>query len=162
MNKNKNDNSLIINANNDTKIKDTFIINVEGSKNSILPLMVSKLLIPGKTKFINVPINLEDVKIIIQILSSLGLECKIKDLCLEINNNGVTEYINIPKDLASKTRYSSLFLGALASLNLKFKIPFPGGCQLQAKRPLDIHYDCLKKIGYKVNEKLDFIECQPL
>lgn len=156
------DNCIVINDYNNTKIKEPFIINVEGAKNSILPLMISKLLVPGKTKFTNSPINLEDVKVMINILSSLGLECKSEGLSLDINNTGVAENIEISKDLASKTRYSSLLLGALASLNRNFCIPFPGGCKLQFKRPLDVHYDCLRKIGYKVNEKFDFIECEPI
>ena len=36
-------------------LQDTFIINPDGAKNAILPLMVSKLLVPGKTIFTNVP-----------------------------------------------------------------------------------------------------------
>lgn len=55
-----------------------------------------------------------------------------------------------------------MLLGALGALNREIKIPFPGGCRLQEKRPLDIHYDCLRKIGYQVNEKENFIECKPL
>lgn len=43
-------------------LQDTFIINSDGAKNAILPLMVSKLLVPGKTIFTNVPTESEDVK----------------------------------------------------------------------------------------------------
>ncbi len=68
--------TLIVNS-RQQNLKDTFVINPVGAKNAILPLMVSKLLIPGKTTFTNVPTELEDVKTMMQILTSLGLECNV-------------------------------------------------------------------------------------
>lgn len=158
---NTNCNELFVDSDHHN-LKDTFVINPDGSKNSILPLMVSKILVPGKTIFANVPSECEDIKTMSQILTSLGLKCKFDKSKLEINNLGISENIKISDSLSSKTRYSSLFLGVFASLNRNFKIPFPGGCQLQEKRPLDIHYDCLRKIGYQVDEKENFIECKSL
>lgn len=117
-------------------LQDTFIINPEGAKNAILPLMVSKLLVPGKTIFTNVPTGSEDVKTMIQILELLGLSCKSDRETLEIENPGTLKDITIPDELASKTRYSSLLLGALGAFGCDFRIPLPGGCHLQEKRPL--------------------------
>ena len=65
-------------------LQDTFIINPDGAKNAILPLMVSKLLVPGKTIFTNVPTESEDVKTMVKILEVLGLSCKTGKETLEI------------------------------------------------------------------------------
>lgn len=67
-------------------LQDTFVVNPDGAKNAILPLMVSKLLVPGKTIFTNVPTQSEDVKTMASILDSLGLELKFDEGILEIDN----------------------------------------------------------------------------
>lgn len=71
-------------------VKDIFEIQPDGAKNAILPLMVSKLLIPGKTRFSNVPLELEDVKTMIDILTSVGLNCYVDENDLIIDNQGIS------------------------------------------------------------------------
>lgn len=93
--------------------------------------MVSKLLVPGKTTFTNVPTESEDVKTMVKILEVLGLSCKTDKETLEIENHGILKNITIPDKLASKTRYSSLLLGALGAFGCDFRIPLPGGCHMK-------------------------------
>lgn len=72
--------------NNHNDLKDTFVINPDGAKNAILPLMISKLLIPQRTTFTNVSTESEDVKTMVQILTSIGLECELGRGTLVIDN----------------------------------------------------------------------------
>lgn len=148
--------TLIVNS-SEIEINDNLEIRPSGAKNAILPLMVSKLLVPGNTIFSNAPVDSEDVKTMLAILTNLGLRCSIHRNKIEIDNTGISE-INIDSKLAIKTRYSSLLLGALGALGYDFNLPLPGGCHLQEKRPLDIHYNCLENIGYQVNEYSDYIK----
>lgn len=95
-----NKNGIIVDSDHNN-LKDTFVINTVGAKNAILPLMISKLLIPDKTTFTNVPTDIEDVKIMANIITCLGLECRFNKLKLEIINNGVSENIIIPENFIS-------------------------------------------------------------
>lgn len=106
-------------------------MNIEGAKNAILPLLVAKVFVPGKTTFKNVPSNSEDFQTMIKILNCLGLTSERNGDDLTVNNEGIKSK-QIPVKLAEKTRYSGLFIGALGADDMNL-FPYPGGCSLEQK-----------------------------
>lgn len=117
---------------------------IDGSKNSVLPILVSCIITNSITTLKNCP-KLSDVDVTLDILKSLG--CKVftnKDV-ITIDSTSVNNFC-IDKDNSCKMRASIIFLGALLSKFKKAKMYVPGGCNL-GKRPIDLHIDALCTLG---------------
>ena len=87
-------------------------IHISGSKNAALPIMAASILTNDKLELSNVP-NLDDVKTMSKVLSSLGVEVDKNNisenkmtLCYKDSDQSVAEY-----DLVRKMRASVLVLG---------------------------------------------------
>ena len=119
-------------------------INVKGSKNSALPIMVSSLLSKNTLKLKNVP-KLDDIKNMSKLLRSYGATIKSFKNQLQINCNKVINK-DADYDIVRKMRASILILGPLLARFGEAKISLPGGCAI-GTRPIDIHLEGLKKLG---------------
>ncbi len=121
-------------------------VNVSGSKNASLPILVSSLLSSENLELTNIP-QLDDIMNMKKLLISYGV--KVKDssngIILNANNisNKITDY-----DVVRKMRASILVLGPLLSRFNKAIISLPGGCAI-GTRPIDIHLQGLAKLGVK-------------
>lgn len=129
-------------------------IRINGSKNSVLPIMAASILCNSPVTLYNVP-DLVDVHIMSQLLECLGAKVKFirnKDYnsnhTLEIDCSGINCHI-IPYEIASKFRASFLALGPMLSRFGTVKTTLPGGCNI-GKRPVDMHISALEKMGAKV------------
>ena len=131
---------LIIKGNADLKGS----IKVKGSKNSVLPIMVSSLLSNNTLKLKNLP-KLDDIKNMTKLLRSYGSTIKVNKDELEINCKNIINK-DADYDIVRKMRASILILGPLIGRFGKAKISLPGGCAI-GTRPIDIHLDGLKKLG---------------
>ncbi|MFA5187771.1 MAG: UDP-N-acetylglucosamine 1-carboxyvinyltransferase [Patescibacteria group bacterium] len=121
-------------------------IKTNSAKNSAVAILCATAMIPGKTTLIDVP-AIEEVKRIIEILTSLGLEIKwLNEHSLEITNNGNLLPEKINKESFCKTRSALLLMGALSSQLEKFSMPKAGGCKLGKRtvNPYLIAFDHLK------------------
>lgn len=132
-------------------------VTISGSKNASLPILAASI-ISGKTvKLYNVP-NIEDVKITLKILETLG--CKIKrDKNKVVINSKYMNKTTIPDDLMRKLRSSVIIAGAIIARFKEVKFSYPGGCDI-GSRPIDLHLENFKKIGIKINENSSYIECK--
>ena len=125
-------------------------VHLSGAKNAALPLLVAACLPEEPITLDNVPVKLNDVKIMIEILRLLGAT-------IDINENSVTcsrgnlKRKDLPSDLVNKIRYSLLFLGLFAALNLEVSLSHPGGCNI-GDRKYDLHLMGLRKLGAKIDE----------
>jgi UDP-N-acetylglucosamine 1-carboxyvinyltransferase len=131
---------LIIKGNADLKGS----INIKGSKNSALPIMVSSLLSSNTLKLKNLP-KLDDIKNMTKLLKSYGSTINVNKDELDINCKNIINK-DADYDIVRKMRASILILGPLISRFGKAKISLPGGCAI-GTRPIDIHLDGLKKLG---------------
>ena len=87
-------------------------LKVNGSKNSILPILAASLLTKEKCTIHEIP-DLEDVHVMCDLLSNLGARInKINDNTLEIQAENIANY-EAPYDLISKLRASFLVMGPL-------------------------------------------------
>lgn len=130
-------------------------IKIQGSKNAVLPIIASTVLIDGKSVIKNCP-KLSDVKASIKILEHLGAECEFIDDCLIVDSTNISKS-SIPEQLMREMRSSSLFLGAILARTGNAEISSPGGCEL-GPRPIDLHIKALKGLGAFVKEETGNIE----
>lgn len=132
-------------------------LDVQGAKNSSLPILAATLLSGGESVIHNVP-KLSDVSAALEILKHLGCKIKLEKDAVIVNS----EYANlcdIPEKLMHEMRSSIVFLGAILSRAGKAYLSFPGGCELGA-RPIDLHIDALQKMGAKIEDKHGFLICE--
>ncbi|MEO0292551.1 MAG: UDP-N-acetylglucosamine 1-carboxyvinyltransferase [candidate division WOR-3 bacterium] len=131
-------------------------VELQGAKNSALPLFASMIIMDGKTRFTKIPV-VDDVKTMISLLSHLGLEINFdkKNRCVEIENNGIKE-AQAPLSYIQKMRASIYVLGPLLAMKGKAKVGIPGGCSF-GPRPINFHLEALKKMGAKIDIEGGFI-----
>lgn len=119
-------------------------IEIQGSKNAVLPMMAAAFLAVGVTVIRRVP-AIEDVFSMMGILRSLGCGCQLSEGVLVIDTTSAEGH-KIPEEYVGKMRSSCLLLGPLLARMGEAVTYYPGGCVL-GKRPIDLHLFALKKLG---------------
>lgn len=127
-------------------------IEISGSKNAALPIIIGSLLTNRKVVIRRVP-DLADVRTILELLTFFGAKLNLKsDLAgkvVEIENTNIT--INkAPYELVRKMRASVLVLGVLVARYGQAKVSLPGGCAI-GTRPIDIHLKGLESLGASIS-----------
>ena len=131
-------------------------VDVQGAKNSVLPLYAASILTDKKVVIKNVP-NLVDVHNMGKILTLLGAEIDYKDKVAQITTKNMKSS-EIPSMLARELRSSIFLLGSVLG-RLKFaKVAFPGGCDI-GLRPIDMHLKALREMNVKIVERSGYIYC---
>lgn len=119
-------------------------INIQGSKNAVLPVMAASLLHRGTTVINNVP-GIQDVSCMMGILEYLGCVCTLDGHRLTIDTREMSS-IRIPDWQVKQMRSSIMLLGPLLG-RLKAAVTCrPGGCSI-GKRPIDLHLYALRRMG---------------
>ncbi len=132
-------------------------ITVQGSKNSVLPILAATLLTEEPCEIRNCP-DLTDVRAALEILESLGCRVAYDGETARIDP-GSADGTVIPDDLMRRMRSSVMFLGAILGRNRVARIGYPGGCELGA-RPIDIHLRAISRLGGSLQEHGGFIQCR--
>ena len=123
-------------------------VEISGAKNAAVAILPATLLIDGITTLENVP-NISDVKIICNILSTLGAKVTWKnEHCVVVDSRNLNN-THAPLDMTSKFRASYYLLGALLGRCKNVEVGLPGGCNLGA-RPIDQHIKGFELLGAKV------------
>ncbi|MFH1749363.1 MAG: UDP-N-acetylglucosamine 1-carboxyvinyltransferase, partial [bacterium] len=142
-----------------TRSKDIFItggkklkgeIEIHGAKNSITKLLVASTLTNEKCTFYNVP-EIDDLEVTIELCKSIGSKIswiKQKNV-IEIQTPEI-KTSKIPQGFSGKNRIPILLFGPLLARTKKASIPTLGGCKI-GSRPVDIHFDALKKLGANID-----------
>ncbi|MCL2088262.1 MAG: UDP-N-acetylglucosamine 1-carboxyvinyltransferase [Oscillospiraceae bacterium] len=131
-------------------------IDVQGAKNSALPLLAATILTEGKSVLHNCP-DLSDINAACKILSYLGCDVTYSGNTVTVDAANITN-TDIPESLMSEMRSSIVFLGALAARVGKTKLCFPGGCEL-GPRPIDLHLSSLRQLGLDIKEEHGYLDC---
>ena len=131
-------------------------INVQGSKNAVLPILAATILGDGKNRIYNCP-RIRDVDMTIEVLKNLGCKIDFDGDCLEVDSSNISGY-TIPDGLMRQMRSSIIFLGAIIARFGKAEISMPGGCEI-GNRPIDLHLFALKRLGVEITESHGFIHC---
>lgn len=129
---------------------------IHGSKNSVLPILSAAVLCRGKSIIHNCP-DLTDVRIAVKILKEIGCRVEREEDTIIIDSTQITNQ-TINKSLMKEMRSSVIFMGAIAARCGNVLLSMPGGCELGA-RPIDLHIESLRKLGYKIEQSNDCIMC---
>ncbi len=130
---------------------------LQGAKNSSLPILAAAVLADGVSVIKNCPV-LSDIYSACRILTYLGCQCDFRDNTVSVQS---TEYSSciISDELMREMRSSVIFLGAVLGRFGECRLSFPGGCEL-GPRPIDMHLAALRKMGVTICEKYGMIECR--
>lgn len=137
-------------------------IEVQGSKNSALPILAATVLANGISTIHNCP-DLSDIDATINILEHLGCIVLRDRHTVTVDSRGVNRY-DIPVNLMHEMRSSIIFLGAIIGRLGKASMSTPGGCEI-GLRPIDLHLDAMQKFGVNFEEghgRLEFEAKMPL
>ena len=130
-------------------------IRVDGSKNSILPILAATLLCKEECIIHDIP-DLQDVKIMCRLLEELGAKIeRTGNGSLKVNTENI-KTCEAPYDLISKMRASFLVMGPLLTRCHKAKVYMPGGCAIGA-RPIDLHLKGFKSLGADVKSESGYV-----
>lgn len=119
-------------------------IELQGSKNALLPVIFASVVIDGVSVISNVA-DIGDVNVAIEIIEQLGAIVQRKGSTLIIDTRNL-EYKKIECDLTSKIRASSYLIGACLSRFGIFHISKFGGCNF-CNRPIDMHIFAASMLG---------------
>ena len=126
-------------------------VEISGSKNAALPMLMASILSEKITHFTNLP-RLSDVDFALKILVELGGNVRMTREQASIS--AYVEFTDIanciaPYELVRKMRASISVLGPLLARYGQVKVSLPGGCAIGA-RPVDLHIMVMEKLGAKI------------
>ncbi|MGI6031033.1 MAG: UDP-N-acetylglucosamine 1-carboxyvinyltransferase [Eubacteriales bacterium] len=130
-------------------------LRVQGSKNSVLPILAATVLTREPCVIHNCP-RLRDVESAIHILEHLGCRVHREEGTIQVDASGVDRW-DIPLELMREMRSSVIFLGAILSRCGQAAMSYPGGCELGA-RPVDLHLEGLRRLGAEIGDQYGELE----
>jgi UDP-N-acetylglucosamine 1-carboxyvinyltransferase len=128
-----------------TKLKGE--VQVSGSKNAALPILISTILAPGVNEIRNVPF-LRDINTTIKVMESLGARVEGNGHVVIVDTAGINSH-EATYDLVKTMRASVLVLGPLLARFGKARVSLPGGCAIGA-RPINLHLKGLQALGAEI------------
>lgn len=131
-------------------------IDLQGSKNSALPILSAAVAVDGISVIHNCP-DLTDVTAALKILEHIGCRIKREGHTVIIDASCADRW-NIPEQLMREMRSSIVFLGALLTRFGAASVTSPGGCEI-GLRPIDLHLSALRKSGAEICETGGKLEC---
>ncbi len=132
-------------------------ISLSGAKNASLPIIVAACMCSGDVILHNIPLKLNDVIILIEVLRASGFIIEIKgNSTILFRNSKITSINHCVSADANKIRYSLLLLSLLLSRCGEVRVPSPGGCNLGDRR-YDIHLESLGRMGADVEDTQGYI-----
>lgn len=132
-------------------------IDIQGSKNSSLPIIAASILIDGITKIKKCP-EISDTNAMKELLLLLGCKVKNENKTLIIDSR-TCDKDEIPEDLMKEIRSSIVLMGPMLAKHRRVVLTYPGGCEIGA-RPIDLHLSGLKQLGAKIKESHGYIICE--
>lgn len=134
-------------------------IDIEGAKNSCLPILACSILTNGKTYIENVPF-LSDVNVVCELLEELNISVEKDEAkrLIIIDTKGI-ENKELSYELVKKIRASFLLAGPILARFGKVKLQMPGGCAIGV-RPIDLHLKGFEKLGATITKEYGFIEIE--
>lgn len=126
-----------------------------GSKNAVLPIIFSTLIIDGISVIENVP-DISDVGAAIALIEHFGAKVEKTGDCMRIDTRNL-KYRKPPSFLVSKLRASTYLIGACLARFGIFHLSDFGGCNF-CNRPIDLHLYAAKSFGAMINGDLIFAD----
>lgn len=143
-------NSIVINGGHHLEGQ----ISIQGSKNSVLPIMAASILNAGLTVIGNCP-KITDVMHMAELLEMVGCVVSFYKnvIVIDSKNASVTE---INSEYANKIRASIIFAGPLLGRFHNAQISMPGGCNI-GKRPIDLHISAFEDMNVTCEQTQEYV-----
>ena len=132
-------------------------LTIQGSKNSVLPILAATLLTADTCTIENCP-RLRDVEASISILRHLGC-CTHWESDALVVDTAHMDKSEVPDALMREMRSSVIFLGAILARSAEATLSYPGGCEL-GPRPIDMHLSALRALGAEITECGGKLRCR--
>lgn len=123
-------------------------VDIQGSKNAILPIIAGSILVKGVTVLHNCP-DISDVRYSLELLRKLGCRADMCGADIYIDTTDICDYEILP-EFSGKMRSSFIMFGPLLARFGKAVASFPGGCEI-GTRPIDMHLNSFEKMGVSIN-----------
>ncbi|HYL59510.1 MAG TPA: UDP-N-acetylglucosamine 1-carboxyvinyltransferase [Candidatus Acidoferrales bacterium] len=131
-------------------------VELSGSKNAALPIMMAALLTSEPLRLTNVP-RLRDVKTAMDLLSQLGVEARwTDDHAVELIASKITS-TEASYELVKTMRASFVVLGPLLARAGRARVSTPGGCAIGA-RPVNLHISGIRALGARIQFRHGYVE----
>ena len=131
-------------------------VQLSGSKNAALPILIASLLCAEPLLVRNVP-HLRDITTALKLLGHLGARVEFnEDLTVEVDS-GDLHTLRAPYELVKTMRASILVLGPLLTRFGEAEVSLPGGCAI-GSRPVDLHIRGLREMGAQVSIENGYIK----
>lgn len=141
------------------KAKMNGTINIQGSKNSALAIIVASLLAKDVVVLENVPC-IKDVLELLNILKKINVKVSFIENNLIIDSSSI-EYNSLLISEVKEFRASYYFIGAFLSLFKKVEIYLPGGCKI-GQRPIDQHIKGLNALNVNLCITSDILKASSM
>ncbi|PIA34103.1 hypothetical protein AQUCO_03900186v1, partial [Aquilegia coerulea] len=122
-------------------------VNISGSKNSALAILAGTLCCFGTCKLCNIP-NVSDIRTMILVLRSLGVEVEVFNGEMMVNTDGICS-VEPCDDAVGRIRAGFFVVGPLLARFGEAVVAMPGGCDIGA-RPIDIYVRGFRALGANV------------
>ena len=132
-------------------------VEISGSKNAALPILMASLLAPGETRITRVP-HLRDIATLSRLLELLGAKIQHEGSTLLVDTSELTS-TEAPYDLVKTMRASIYVLGPLLARAQKARVSLPGGCAW-GPRPVDLHLKGMQALGANIEIDEGYIEAE--
>jgi len=132
-------------------------LRIQGAKNAALPILAATVLAGGSYTIHDVP-HLLDIKVMLEILSSLGAKASHNEKIVHIDTTNLNSF-HVPRDLMGKMRSSIFLMGPLIGRFGEVTLSRPGGCAIGERR-IDLHLKGLESLGVEIKEEDDLIYCR--
>ena len=132
-------------------------VDVSGSKNAVLPILVASLMCE-KVVLRRVP-HLKDVTTLLALLFDLGMKCHLlDDDSLDLDATCIHTF-EAKYELVRQMRASFWVIAPLLTRFKYAKVSLPGGCKIGA-RPVDLYLSALKDMGADIKIEGGYVVAQ--
>lgn len=132
-------------------------VRISSAKNAVLPVMAAALLTEAECAIEDAP-ELEDVKVMREVLRAMGADVCRQGNCIKISAKTVNSF-EAPYDLVRKMRASFLVMGPTLARKGRARISMPGGCAI-GSRPIDLHLKGFAALGAGIELGHGFVEAK--
>lgn len=133
-------------------------VEVSGSKNAALPILMGCVLAKSPVTLSNIP-HLKDVTTSLQLLATLGAQIMIDErMNITVDASELMDF-TAPYALVKSMRASILVMGPLLARFGEAHVALPGGCAI-GSRPVDIHIKGMEAMGADIRIEDGFIHAK--
>ncbi len=125
-------------------------LQIQGSKNAVLPMMAAALLCEEPCVIENCP-DITDVHAMAEVIRETGVAVTMEGKRLVLDPRGINSGV-VRGEKAGEIRASVLLLGSLLSRFPRVCMDYPGGCSI-GRRPVDFHLQAFRQMGAAIREE---------